>query len=131
MTDRSAKEQRNLEFCNRMYEDMLMKFDPTLVDTFIAPDYIQHTTAASEGREGLRAFLDDRREGFPDVNVRILNKFADGDFCIFQIHTTRFAGDPGMAIVDIFRMSDAGQVQEHWEVLQEIPERLPHANGMF
>ena len=131
MSDRAAKQQRNLDFCTRMYTDMLMKFDPTLVDTFIAPDYIQHSTAASEGREGLRAFLDNRREGFPEVEVRIVNSFADGDFCIFQIHTTRFPGDPGMAIVDVFRMSEVGQVQEHWEVLQEIPSKLSHANGMF
>ena len=34
------------------------------------------------------------------------------------------------SIIDIFRMAD-GMVQEHWEVVQEIPAELPHDNGIF
>ena len=123
-------EARNLEIATAMYHEMLMKFDSRHVDRFIAEDYIQHSTAASGGREGLRAFLDDRRAGFPEIDIRIKGSFADGDFTIFQIHTIRHPGDPGMSIVDIFRMAD-GQVKEHWEVVQEIPATLPHENGIF
>jgi predicted SnoaL-like aldol condensation-catalyzing enzyme len=123
-------EARNLEIATAMYHEMLMKFDSRHVDRFIAQDYVQHSTAASGGREGLRAFLDDRRAGFPEVDIRIKGSFADGDFTIFQIHTIRHPGDPGMSIVDIFRMAD-GKVKEHWEVVQEIPVTLPHDNGIF
>ncbi len=126
----SETEARNLEIATAMYHEMLMKFDSRHVDKYIAEDYIQHSTAASEGREGLRAFLDNRNEGFPDVDIRIKASFADGDFTIFHIHTVRHPGDPGMNIVDIFRMAE-GQVKEHWEVVQEIPEMLPHGNGIF
>ena len=126
----SETEARNLEIATAMYHEMLMKFDSRHVDKYIAEGYIQHSTAASEGREGLRAFLDNRNEGFPEVDIRIKASFADGDFTIFHIHTVRHPGDPGMNIVDIFRMKD-GMVQEHWEVLQEIPETLPHGNGVF
>lgn len=127
----SDTEARNLDVATAMYEEMLMIFDPTHVDRFIAEDYVQHSTAASGGREGLRAFLEDRREGFPDVDIRIKRKLADGDFTIFHIHTIRHPGDPGMNIVDIFRHRADGKVQEHWEVLQIIPETLPHDNGIF
>jgi len=126
----SETETRNLAMATAMYHEMLMKFDSTHVDRFIAEDYVQHSTAASGGREGLRAFLDDRREGFPEVDIRIKHSYADGDFTIFHIHTVRHPGDPGMNIVDIFRHVD-GRVQEHWEVLQLIPETLPHENGIF
>ena len=127
----SETEARNLAMATSMYHDMLMKFDSRHVDRFIAEDYIQHSTAASGGREGLRAFLDDRREGFPEVDIRIMSKYADGDVTIFHIHTIRHPGDPGMNIVDIFRHLPDGRVQEHWEVLQLIPETLPHDNGIF
>ena len=127
----SETEARNLELATAMYHEMLMKFDARHVDRFIAEDYVQHSTAASEGREGLRAFLDDRKEGFPDVDIRIKASFADGDCTIFHIHTVRHPGDPGMNIVDIFRHRSDGVVQEHWEVVQEIPEVLPHGNGIF
>jgi predicted SnoaL-like aldol condensation-catalyzing enzyme len=126
----SAKEQANLDICTRMYHEMLFKFDASLIDRYLAADYIQHSTAASEGREGLRAFFANRADRFPDVRMRIMAQFADGDFTIFHIHTIRHAGDPGMSIIDIFRMED-GMVREHWEVLQDIPVVLPHSNGIF
>lgn len=127
----SETEARNLAMATAMYHEMLMKFDSRHVDRFIAEDYIQHSTAASGGREGLRAFLDDRRAGFPEIDIRIMSSYADGDVTIFHIHTIRHPGDPGMNIVDIFRHCADGKVQEHWEVLQLIPETLPHDNGIF
>ena len=126
----SEKEQRNLEICRRMYDEMLFTFEASLIDQYIAADYIQHSTAATEGREGLRAFFENRADHFPDVRMAIKASFADGDFTIFHIHTIREPGDPGMSIIDIFRMVD-GMVQEHWEVVQEIPAELPHGNGIF
>lgn len=126
----SPSEAANLKFCTRMYNEMLFTFDPTHVDHFIHEDYIQHSTAATGGREGLRSFFTDRAGRFPDVKMAIKASFADGDFTIFHIHTIRHKGDPGMSIMDIFRMQD-GKVREHWETVQEIPEQLPHSNGIF
>jgi predicted SnoaL-like aldol condensation-catalyzing enzyme len=128
--DYSEKERANLAICTRMYHEMLFRFDPAEIDRYLPEDYVQHSTAASGGREGLRAFFADRGDRFPDVRMKIMASFADGDFTIFHIHTIRHDGDPGMSIIDIFRMAD-GMVQEHWEVLQEIPAALPHGNGIF
>jgi len=127
---RSAQEQANLDFCTRMYREMLFRFDASLIDEFLADDYIQHSTAATGGKEGLRAFFQDRAHHFPDVRFAIKASFVDGDFTIFHIHTVRHPGDPGMSIIDYFRM-EGGKVAEHWEVVQEIPATLPHANGIF
>jgi predicted SnoaL-like aldol condensation-catalyzing enzyme len=113
-----------------MYYEMLMKFDSSIIDTYIPDTYIQHSTGATDGKEGLRAFLDEHKAAYPDIEMRIKAKFADGAYTIFHVHVVRHAGDPGMAAVDIFRMAD-GKVQEHWETLQEIPEALPHDNGIF
>lgn len=126
----SEKEQHNLDICTRMYHEMLFTFNASLIDQYIDADYIQHSTAASGGLEGLRDFFENRAHHFPDVKMSIKAKFADGDFTIFHIHTIRQKDDPGMSIVDIFRMVD-GKVKEHWEVVQEIPKVLPHNNGIF
>lgn len=127
---RTEKEQRNLDICTRMYHEMLFKFDASLIDQYIAEDYVQHSTAATGGREGLRDFFTNRAHHFPDIKFAIKASFVDGDYTIFHIHTVRKPGDPGMSIIDYFRMED-GMVKEHWEVVQEIPETLPHDNGIF
>jgi predicted SnoaL-like aldol condensation-catalyzing enzyme len=126
----SEQERTNLEICTRMYHEMLFTFDASLIDQYIDEDYIQHSTAATGGREGLRDFFVNRAHHFPDVRMKIMASYADGDRTIFHIHTVRHAGDPGMSIIDIFRMVD-GRVKEHWEVVQEIPDTLPHDNGIF
>ena len=34
------------------------------------------------------------------------------------------------AFFDLFRIEE-GKIVEHWDVLQEVPENMAHANGMF
>jgi predicted SnoaL-like aldol condensation-catalyzing enzyme len=127
---RTPEEQAALDFCTRMYHECLFRFDATKIDEFLADGYIQHSTAASEGKEGLRAFFLNRGDRFPQIRFAIKASMVDGDMTMFHIHTVRFPGDPGMSIVDYFRL-EGGKVKEHWEVVQEIPETLPHGNGVF
>lgn len=39
-------------------------------------------------------------------------------------------GARGLAIVDIFKVAN-GKLVEHWDVIQEIPEKAANNNGMF
>ena len=40
------------------------------------------------------------------------------------------AEDRGRAVVDIFRL-DGGKVVEHWDVVQDVPEKSMNDNTMF
>jgi predicted SnoaL-like aldol condensation-catalyzing enzyme len=39
--------------------------------------------------------------------------------------------NPEWAGIDIFRLDADGRVVEHWDVLQLVPPRALHNNGMF
>ena len=54
----------------------------------------------------------------------------DGDHVIVHVHVERWPGDPGLAVVDIFRC-DGGEIVEHWDVIQEVPASPVNPNGMF
>jgi predicted SnoaL-like aldol condensation-catalyzing enzyme len=49
---------------------------------------------------------------------------------IVHHHVIRHAGDPGLAVVDIFRV-EGGKIVEHWDVLQDVPEAPVNPLPMF
>jgi len=127
---RTAEEQANHDHVIAMYHNVLMPLDSSRVDDFIRPDYIQHSMLAEPGVRALKDWLDARKLDSPDAVQTIHRSFADGDHVIVHVHVSRWKGDPGFAVVDIFRLED-GMIREHWDVLQEVPEKPINPNGMF
>jgi predicted SnoaL-like aldol condensation-catalyzing enzyme len=97
---------------------------------FLGPRYTQHNPRATDGPEGLKAFISFLRDKFPDYHSDIKRVFADGDYVILHVHNVPTPGSRGNAIVDIFKLEN-GKVVEHWDVRQEIPEQSANSNTMF
>jgi predicted SnoaL-like aldol condensation-catalyzing enzyme len=127
---RTAQEQRRLELVLEMYREVLVAMDSSKVDQYIAPDYIQHSSLAPPGRAALKQFLDHIRVASPQARTDIKRAFVDGDHVICHVHVMRFPGDPGLAVVDIFRVDDQ-YVREHWDVLMDVPATPVNSNSLF
>lgn len=85
---------------------------------------------AEPGLDSLKRFLDARRADSPDSSQSLKRAFVDGDHVILHYHVIRFPNDPGMAVIDIFRLED-GMIVEHWDSVQEVPVASPNPNSMF
>lgn len=127
---RTTAEQANLDLVLAMYRDVLIAMNPDAVERYLSPDYLQHSSLAEPGLAALKAFLARVRAESPDATQTIHRAFVDGDHVIVHVHVVRWPGDPGLAVVDIFRCA-AGAIVEHWDVLQEVPARPVNPNGMF
>lgn len=91
--------------------------DLTLIERYIAEDYIQHTAGIGQGRGGLRRYLREvawRRPG--RKSWRPIQIFSAGDFVI--LHKLL----PAVVIADFFRFEAGGMMIEHWDVVQPLPE---------
>ena len=127
---RTPEEEKTLAFVMEMYERVLRQMNPDLVDDYIAEDYIQHSQFAPPGRDALKDFLRRIRKESPDAKQSIKRTMVDGNLVAVHLHVERFPGDPGMAVVDIFRVAN-GKVAEHWEVIQDVPTDSPNPLSMF
>lgn len=126
----TPEEEANLQLALNVYHEILMPMDPARVDDYLSPDYLQHSSLAEPGLPALKAWLAKVRVESPDARQTIHRAFVDGDHVIVHVHVERWPGDPGLAVVDIFRC-DGGKIVEHWDVIQDVPVDPINKNGMF
>jgi len=129
-TAETSQEAANKRTVIAFYDKALNDKDFAAASTYLGGRYTQHNPTAADGPEGLRAFIQFLKDKFPQSHNEILRAFADGDFVILHVHSVRTPGTAGRAIVDIFKL-EKGKVVEHWDVVQDVPDKAANANGMF
>lgn len=101
-----------------------------IIDEFVDEKYIQHNPGFKDGKsafkDGMAGFLKD----FPKSSAEIKNIGSDGDLVFIHNHIKLNENDRGQAAVDIFRVKN-GKIVEHWDVIQDIPEKSENKNTMF
>lgn len=127
---RTPQEEANAQLILDPFNKVLIPMDKTLVDDFIAEDYLQHSSLAEPGREALKRWLDFVRKETPQATQKIYRILTQDDYVTSHQHVTRWPGDPGFAVMDIFRI-EQGKIVEHWDVVQEIADNPVNPNSMF
>jgi predicted SnoaL-like aldol condensation-catalyzing enzyme len=98
------------------------------IDKYIGDTYIQHNPNVPDGKEPLKQVLSQWFKGAPKVKSDIRHSAAEGDFV--YIHKKSKNGSKDIAIVDIFRIEN-GKIVEHWDVIEEIPQKSVNEHPMF
>jgi predicted SnoaL-like aldol condensation-catalyzing enzyme len=122
--------QANERIAVGFYTAALNDKNPDAAMKFISPDFVQHSVLVEDGYSGLRKFLEWVRAEQPNLHADITRIFTDGDYVILDVRMIRHPGDRGLAIAEIYRVHD-GKLAEHWDRIQEIPEKSKNANGLF
>lgn len=97
---------------------------------YMGATYRQHSPYATDGHEGLAAFVKFFRENFPNHRYEVKKVIAEGDMVVLHLHGMGGMNPYGEQVVDFFRVKD-GKVVEHWDVIQPIPEKSENPNGVF
>ncbi|GAA1626360.1 nuclear transport factor 2 family protein [Nonomuraea maheshkhaliensis] len=99
--------------------------DTEVLRTLLHEDFIEHSPGNPSGRDAFIAYI--TQAPVASARLDLKRVIAEDDFVVMHYLMTT-ADDPrGVAVVDIWRLAD-GQLVEHWDVLQPVPEadRIPH-----
>ena len=122
--------EANKKAVQEFYDLIINKKDFESARKYMGDRYKQHNPLVADGPEGLKAFIEFLKTNFPEARSEIKRAFADGDYVILHVHSIRPPHMRGRAIIEIFRLEN-GKIDEHWDVIQEIPEESANPNGMF
>lgn len=122
--------EKNKAVVVAFYNKALNDKDAEAAIAMMGPTYTQHNARIADGKDGFRQFIAAFKQKYPESHSTIVRVFAEGDYVILHVHMVREPGTRGEAVMDIFRLAD-GKLVEHWDVLQQIPDNIPHANTMF
>jgi predicted SnoaL-like aldol condensation-catalyzing enzyme len=103
------------------------KFDK--LSEFYHSEIIQHNPFIDNSIAGLLRGVDElQKKGIAIEIKKIFKVFGKGNFVL--VCSEGAFGGKHTAFFDLFRL-DKGMIVEHWDVLQEIPEKMVHENGFF
>ena len=67
---------------------------------------------------------------WPGKKVSFKKVIGEGNMVVLHCHQ-HWPGDHDYAGIDIFRFADNGKIEEHWDLLQIVPEESKNGNSMF
>ncbi|HEX2937267.1 MAG TPA: ester cyclase [Bacteroidales bacterium] len=122
------QEEYNKKMVVEFYQQLFGDKDAEAILKYVKEDYIQHNPMLPDGRDTLYKSVKIWFKNAPKDKVDFQRIVADDDLVVLHIRSKM--GNKTRAVVDIFRIQD-GKIAEHWDVIQEVPEKSANPHPMF
>jgi predicted SnoaL-like aldol condensation-catalyzing enzyme len=124
-------QEKNKKLVRDFYELAFNQHKPTeAAKKYIGDKYIQHNPNVPNGAEAFYTYFEAYFKQHPKSHVIFSHILADNDLVALHLNAKADEKDRGRAIVDIFRVEN-GKIVEHWDVVQDVPEKTVSGNSMF
>ena len=100
------------------------------VDRFVGDVYIQHNPAVEDGQGGFIDYFERMAKEYPEKDIEFVRVIAEDDLIALHTHQT-WPGNIEYVTMDFFRFDENGKIAEHWDSIQEIPDKHANNNTMY
>jgi len=107
--------------------EVMVKKNMAVIDTYFAEPYIQHNQQVPTGLAAFKGLADQAIANNPAFKYKMIRLFADGDFAIAHGIYEGFAKVPLVGF-DVFRVKD-GKIVEHWDNLSPVVANNPSGHS--
>jgi len=94
------------------------------------PDFRHHNPFFAGDADSLMVAMEENAATNPDKVLEIQRALQDGELVAVHSRVRQKPGDPGVAVVHIFRFQ-GNLIAELWDIGQAAPEYSPNEYGMF
>ena len=112
------------------WNEVFNKHNTAVIDSMVGADYKQHSPEFADGKAAFKNGVTDFLKAYLNSTAVVKHIGSDADLVFIHNHIKLNKEDRGQAAVDIFRIKD-GKIVEHWDVIQDIPEKAANDNTMF
>ena len=99
-------------------------------ELYVGSKYIQHNPAVKDGPEGFIEYFEKMQEEYPDKSVEFVRAVAEKDLVALHTHQI-WPENKEYVTMDFFRFDENGKITEHWDAIQQIPEKSENDNKMY
>ncbi|WP_316504886.1 nuclear transport factor 2 family protein [Nitrosopumilus sp.] len=100
------------------------------VEKFVGDVYIQHNPAVEDNKEGFIRYFERMSKKYPEKSIEFVRVIAEDDLVALHTHQT-WPGNDEYVTMDFFRFDENGKIVEHWDSIQQIPEKSANDNTMY
>jgi len=100
------------------------------VKKYVGSEYIQHNPDVANGTKGFIEYFERMQAEYPEKSIEFVRCISEGDLVALHTHQT-WPGNDQYITMDFFRFDENGKICEHWDAIQQIPEKSKNANKMY
>jgi predicted SnoaL-like aldol condensation-catalyzing enzyme len=124
--DPELNKKHAIEFYRMSYEGNPSK----AVEIYVGDEYIQHNPLVGDGKKSFIAYFEQMAREYADKSIEFVRAVAEGDLVALHTHQI-WPGNEEYVTMDFFRFDENGKIVEHWDAVQEIPEKSANGNTMY
>ena len=102
--------------------------DIDVLDSLLHEDFIEHSPGNPSGKQAFIDFI--AQAPVARSRLELARVIADDTYVVMHYRMTDREDNRSDAVVDIWRL-DQGQIVEHWDVVQPIPDPAQTPHGMM